>query len=85
MTQPQESETQGTQSQESQTHTPVSQTLDIHPQKAQEAQPQGSQGLSEALFTQLGEEYVQEGSLSNASYETLASQGIPRNVVDIVF
>ena len=74
--------------------TPVSATLDIQPQETQTqvsqsqgdpsgTQSQGSQGLSETLFAQLGEEYVREGALSDASYETLAKQGIPRSVVDI--
>ena len=62
--------------------TPVPTTLDVHP-KGDSSQGAQTQGLSEALFQQLGEEYVQEGALSTASYETLAAQGISKNVVDI--
>ena len=87
--QSQGTQSQGSPLQETQTpvsrtlmpQTPVPTTLDVQPKE--DASSQGAQPLSEALFEQLGEEYVQEGALSDASYETLKAQGIPRNVVDI--
>ena len=76
------------QSQGTQTPTPQPQSDESQGSQTQGDPSRGSQtpqaqGLSEALFQQLGEEYQREGALSAASYELLAKQGVSKNIVDV--